>query len=65
MKVTGDSFIIHKLKYQNIINCRLLFESGRSAFDEKLARNPQYPPHLRCIIPFATQGKSDTITAEG
>ena len=55
LKVTGDSLIIPT--DQNIINFRLLFESeialflnevwGRSAFDEKLARNPYYPPHFR------------------
>ena len=44
IKVTRDSFIIHKL---DIINCRLLFEGGRRACDEELARNPHCPPHPR------------------
>ena len=54
VKVAGDSFVIHKLEYYY---SRLLFENeialfldevwGRSgAFDEELARNPHYPPHL-------------------
>ena len=73
VKVTGDIFIIHKLEYYYF---RLLFESeialflndvwGRSAFDEKLAKNPHYPTRLtldgavmvprdNCTLVFSTE----------